>query len=163
MKKLNNEGFTLVELLAVIIILAIVVGITIPAVLNTVDSSKNKALGVAAEAAQTWLENQALLYNTDYTAADATFISSWSAVATSTGTLSTMTVTSSAALMTLGLKSTNVATLTITAKGNGRACVEIKSVPAKSDYFVSKYWNTPASATANVTAKTGANNKSSHC
>ena len=35
MKKLNRKGFTLVELLAVIVILAIVVGITLVTVLPT--------------------------------------------------------------------------------------------------------------------------------
>ena len=36
MKRLNRKGFTLVELLAVIVILAIVVGITIVTVLKTI-------------------------------------------------------------------------------------------------------------------------------
>ena len=38
MKKLNRKGFTLVELLAVIVILAIVVGITLVTVLPTLKS-----------------------------------------------------------------------------------------------------------------------------
>ena len=58
MKKLNRKGFTLVELLAVIIILAIVVGITIPAVLNTINSSRKQAAQTAADVAAKWIAEQ---------------------------------------------------------------------------------------------------------
>ena len=43
-RKLNNKGFTLVELLAVIVILALIMVIAIPNVLNTVNSSKLSTL-----------------------------------------------------------------------------------------------------------------------
>ena len=40
----NNKGFTLVELLAVIVILAIIMIIAIPAVLNTMQTAKRKSM-----------------------------------------------------------------------------------------------------------------------
>ena len=56
--KKNKRGFTLVELLAVIIILAIVVGISIPAVLTTTSKAKKSAFKSAAEAGAKWFDEQ---------------------------------------------------------------------------------------------------------
>ena len=65
MKKLNTQGFTLVELLAVIIILAIVVGFTIPAILTTTKKAKAKAFANSAVATADWIDRQYQAMNTD--------------------------------------------------------------------------------------------------
>ena len=44
--KLNNKGFTLVEVLAVIVILGIIAGIAAPNVLSTINNSKNKSYDI---------------------------------------------------------------------------------------------------------------------
>jgi type IV pilus assembly protein PilA len=41
--KLNNNGFTLVELLAVIVVLAIIMIIAIPTILDSLDNAKRKS------------------------------------------------------------------------------------------------------------------------
>lgn len=43
MKNLNKKGFTLIELLATVIILAIVLLIAVPAVINTIESTRKNA------------------------------------------------------------------------------------------------------------------------
>lgn len=58
MKKLNRKGFTLVELLAVIVILAIVVGITLVTVLPTLKKSRQEAFNLTAQTAADYLEKQ---------------------------------------------------------------------------------------------------------
>ena len=42
MKKLNKKGFTLVELLAVIVILAVIMSIAIPSITSSIERSKDK-------------------------------------------------------------------------------------------------------------------------
>ena len=56
--KLNRKGFTLVELLAVIVILAIVVGIALTTVLPTLKKSRQEAFNLTANTAADYLEKQ---------------------------------------------------------------------------------------------------------
>ena len=58
MKKLNRKGFTLVELLAVIVILAIVVGIALTTVLPTLKKSRKEAFELTPNTAADYLEKQ---------------------------------------------------------------------------------------------------------
>ena len=57
MKRLNNKGFTLVELLAVVVILALVMGIAATSMLNTMNSSRKNTLHSAAQTAASNLNN----------------------------------------------------------------------------------------------------------
>ena len=57
MRKLNKKGFTLVELLAVVVILALVMGIAATSMLNTMNSSRKNTLHSAAQTAATNLNN----------------------------------------------------------------------------------------------------------
>lgn len=63
MKKLNRKGFTLVELLAVIVILAIVVGITLVTVLPTLKNSREKAFQLSADTVADYYDKQYQLYS----------------------------------------------------------------------------------------------------
>jgi len=58
MKKLNNKGFTLVELLAVIVILAIVVGITMVTILPTLSNAKESAFKTAVDTIQVYVQEE---------------------------------------------------------------------------------------------------------
>lgn len=57
MKKLNKKGFTLVELLAVIVILAIIVGIVFPQIMNSINNSRVSAIHTSAKEIVRWWEN----------------------------------------------------------------------------------------------------------
>ena len=54
----NKKGFTLVELLAVIVILAIVVGIALTTILPTLKQSRQRAFNLTADTAADYLEKQ---------------------------------------------------------------------------------------------------------
>lgn len=69
MRKLNRKGFTLVELLAVVVILALVMGIAATSMLSTMNSSRKNTLHSAAQTAATnlnnWIADDMLATTTD--------------------------------------------------------------------------------------------------
>lgn len=126
MKKLNRKGFTLVELLAVIIILAIVVGITVPAVLTTVSKAKKEAFQTAADTAADWLDRQYqsfLIGDETISVVDSYYKNE----CTHDGTAKENCSSTGELIVSAGLKKTNVSK--IEAKlSNGRYCVTITAL-----------------------------------
>lgn len=131
MKKLNRKGFTLVELLAVIIILAIVVGITIPAVLTTTQKAKEKAFQTAADTAADWFDRQyqvALtgLGSTGIATLDANFTTACGTGGTNCTDAAGEDITATAILGAAGLKASNVLSMNVKINSStGRTCVTL--------------------------------------
>ena len=159
MKKLNRKGFTLVELLAVIIILAIVVGITIPAITNIINDSKNNSLGVAVDAAEKYLSDQYSFMQLDAANVQSDF-STWINATTPTSGKYSATLTGGASgadkgiIEAMGFKLENVEEVKFTISATGVACVTVTKIPTTSEYYSTKYFNAPAKGTTYATPKT---------
>ena len=153
MKKLNNKGFTLVELLAVIIILAIVVGVSIPAITNVINDSKNNSLGVAADSAEKFASEQYSLMSVNDSLVETNFKNKVGSLVTETS--KDFEVTEPALLKAMGLDSTNITKLTMTIYKSGTVCITINEIPTTSQYYTTAHWNSGTSPkdTAQVTSK----------
>jgi prepilin-type N-terminal cleavage/methylation domain-containing protein len=68
-RKLNNNGFTLVELLAIIVVLAVIMLMAVQAVIPTLNKARMQSFALEAqtaiEATQTYLMNNSLLGSSD--------------------------------------------------------------------------------------------------
>ena len=56
MKRMNKKGFTLVELLAVIVVLAIILVIAVPRILDVIESARKESLGRSAQMVANYLQ-----------------------------------------------------------------------------------------------------------
>lgn len=161
MKELNRKGFTLVELLAVIVILAIVIGITIPAVTRTINNSKNNSLKVILDSAENWLAEQYSLYNVsgnDETVVSKSFLDNLANIETAGGTTIASTTTANNLLVDAGIAAKNFTSAKVYLNPDtGKACVVMAVIPDTSQYYNTKIWTKGTDNTA--TPKTDSNGK----
>ena len=83
----SESGFTLVELLVVMLILGILAAIAIPAFFNQRDKAQDADAKVTARTAETGMETYATDHGGDYTGADATALHNIEATLPDDGTL----------------------------------------------------------------------------
>ena len=137
MKKLNRKGFTLVELQAVIIILAVVVGITIPTILTTTANAKKKAFETAAATAADWFDRQYQSYligNPDLSQYDDMFVELFIDNTNKTAKLiEVVKIEATELIQNAGLSTDNVSKMEVTFNSAGRSCVII-TAKAGGDY-----------------------------
>ena len=140
MKKINRKGFTLVELLAVIIILAIVVGITIPAVLTTTNKAKTKSGISAAQAAADWVNRQYQTLSTDLESTGIATVDAYFKVecgATGSACFANKTINNANFIQAAGLTISNVTQMQVRInETTGRSCV-VLTIGEGSDYYFS--------------------------
>lgn len=141
MKKLNRKGFTLVELLAVIIILAIVVGVSIPAVLTTTNNAKVKAGKTAASTVADWIDRQYQVATTgldtgDVATSTARLDANFKTQCSSDGsTCTNKTIDNAAFIAAAGVQLKNVTQIQVKINtSTGRSCV-ILTIPETSEYY----------------------------
>ena len=139
-KKLGRKGFTLVELLAVIVVLAIVMVVAIPNVLNSITSARSGMLQTSSNTVADWVEKQYALATFgsigDTSTVDANFTAYCTSAkkycVTAVSGKTTANVSGGATkdqtlnfLRAAGVKSGNYTDVYVSVDASGRACVKL--------------------------------------
>ena len=108
MKRMNKKGFTLVELLAVIVVLAIILVIAVPRILDVIESARKESLGRSAQMVANYLQKESAIkmLSSTFPVTNATAVacpddSGWPAGGTDGGCTYTVAVTGTEAVYTV--------------------------------------------------------------
>ena len=138
MKKLNRKGFTLFELLAIIVILAIIMVVTIPSLLDVMDDSVASQFKNSADAIEKWVGDQYALASVGKGSTAFTDVCGKTGATCTSETPVPLTGSDAAkgqAFMTAaGQKAGNYSEVKVQVKANGRVCVQIKPNTTDGDF-----------------------------
>ena len=142
MGKLNNKGFTLVELLAVIVVLSIVVGVTVPTVTYLVSNARYKSLTVTVEGAEKFAGEQWKIKKMDPAMQDESFKNVIGNDYTQGEfiTLNIKDVASKQLIEEMGIPSKGIKTVLLKIYEDNVPCVVIAEITKDSDLYDAKYW-----------------------
>ena len=136
MKTLNRSGFTLVELLGVIVILSVVVGITVPVSTKVITDSKYKSLGVIVDEAEDFITDQWKLKKVD----PASMTDSFKAYFENKNAPVGFVTVNNSLLVDMAIDKSNVSKVDVMIDSDDIACVVISRIPAESNLYNKEYW-----------------------
>ena len=139
MKELNRKGFTLVELLGVVVILSIVVGVSIPIANNIISKSRYRALGSIVDEAEDFISDQWKLkkYSPD------TMNGEFKDIVDNlqTNEFLPLNVTDNKEIIeAMGISTNDVTSVKVMVDSDGIPCVVITEIPENSKLFNPTYW-----------------------
>ena len=146
MKKIDNKGFTLVELLATLVILAVVVGVAVPISNHLISNSKYKALGVMVDSAEKFVSDQWKIKKADPDTMTEAFKNKVKNYSVSNGTtvnwisLDALIEEDRLLIEDMGIPTEGVSSVDFAIYEDGFSCVVISKIPDDSNIYNSTYW-----------------------
>ena len=136
MLKIGKRGFTLVELLAVIVVLSITVGVSIPIASEVTTNSKHKSLTVIVDEAEDYLTDQWKVKKMGLEV-DSAFSSVFG---TTLPTTFQKLDASNDLVSAMGISADLVSEVKVFIESDGIACVVVTKIPLSSSLYNGKYW-----------------------
>ncbi len=135
MLKIGKRGFTLVELLAVIVVLSITVGVSIPIASEVITNSKRESLTVIVDEAEDYLTDQWKVKKMGLEV-DEAFSTVFDTAPTAVKTLSS----NNDLVNSMGISADLVSEVKVFIESDGIACVVVTKIPLSSNLYNGKYW-----------------------
>lgn len=146
MKKSNRKGFTLVELLATVVILSIVTGVSVPVTTSIVATSKYRSLSSIVDDAENFLSDQWKINKISPDTVNSAFNEAVLKPGYTTDSEKILDTKDTAhpeeklLLEEMGINTEDVKEVKIIIDDQGIGCVIITKIPKTSKLYNGKYW-----------------------